>query len=464
VDVRPVHPISFYRRLTLEATMWNRVRSIWTIPDLRNKILFTLGLLILARVLSHVPVPGIDPSSLTAALSKNGNLSQVFGLLDLFSGGSLTYFSVAAMGVYPYITASIVMQLLQPIFPKLDALAREGEAGRNRLAQITRYITVPLALLQAFGQMAIIVQQGALNSGQFNLFDPKALVPTISTLISLTAGTMLLVWLGELITENGIGNGISLIIFANIVSRLPQTISSSLVSSSATGGQSNTNSVLTVGGLAILSVIMIFVMVYVYTAQRRVPVQYPTKRRVMQGMRAGSQTTYIPLQVNSAGMIPLIFASSLLLLPTILASYLTYSSNSWLSNIFTQIRLVLDPSTWWYWVIYGVLVFSFTFFYALVIWEQQNLPENLQKQGAFIPGIRPGPQTAIHLQKILTRITFGGAIFLGIISIAPALVNKNSTAQVISVAGLLIVVGVVLDTVNQIQAQMVMRNYSGFLS
>lgn len=180
--------------------MWDRLRSVWTVPDLRNKILYTLGLLLLARVLAHVPVPGVDPASLQGALSKNGNLNQVFSLLDLFSGGSLTTFSVAAMGVYPYITASIVMQLLQPIFPKLDAMAREGEAGRNRLAQITRYITVPLALLQAFGQMAILVNAGAISQGTFNLFSASTLVPTASTLITLTAGTMLLVWLGELIT------------------------------------------------------------------------------------------------------------------------------------------------------------------------------------------------------------------------------------------------------------------------
>ena len=444
--------------------MWERLRSVWTVPDLRKKILFTLGLLLIARVLAHVPVPGVDPASLQGALSKNGNLNQVFSLLDLFSGGSLTTFSVAAMGVYPYITASIVMQLLQPIFPKLEALAREGESGRNRLAQITRYLTVPLALLQGFGQMAILVNAGAINSGQFNLFAAATLVPTLSTLITLTAGTMLLVWLGELITENGIGNGISLIIFANIVAKLPQTASSALVSSSTTTAGSSAGSLVTVVLLGALALILIFVMVYVYLAQRRVPVQYPTKRRVGEGMRSGSQTTYIPLAVNSAGMIPLIFASSLLLLPVIVSQYLVYSTNKTLSNAFTNVRLFLDPSSWWYWVIYGGLVFAFTFFYAIVIWEQQNLAENLQKQGAFIPGIRPGPPTARHLYDILKRITFGGALFLGVISIAPAFVNKGSATQVVSVAGLLIVVGVVLDTVNQIQAQMVMRNYSGFLS
>ena len=442
--------------------MWERLRSVWTIPDLRNKLLFTVGMLLVARLVAHIPVPGIDPNQLRNALNNNGSLNQVFSLLDVFSGGSLQA-SVGIMGVYPYITASIVIQLLQPIFPRLDAMAREGEAGRNRLAQITRYITVPLALLQAFGQLSLLVQSGAINQGQFNLFDPKALVPTLSTLISLTAGTMFLVWLGEIITENGIGNGISLIIFANIVSRVPQLIGSALVSTSATGGGGSNGSIVTVALVGLLGLALIYAMVYVQQAQRRVPVQYPTKRRVMQGMRSGAQTTYIPLQINSAGMIPLIFASSILLLPVVIAQYLTYSSNKGLADWFTNVRLFLDSSNWWYWVIYGFLVFAFTFFYATVVWEQQNLPDTLQKQGAFIPGIRPGAPTAQHLQHILLRITFGGALFLGVISVAPAFVNKSAAGQAIGVASLLIVVGVVLDTVKQIEAQMVMRNYSGFL-
>ncbi|GAC1460502.1 MAG: preprotein translocase subunit SecY [Ktedonobacterales bacterium] len=445
--------------------MWERLRSMWTIPDLRNKILFTIGMLLVFRVVAHVPVPGIDPASLNSAVNKNGgNLGQVFGLLDLFSGGSLQNFSVAAMGVYPYITASIVVQLLQPIFPRLEAMAREGEVGRNRLAQITRYVTVPLALLQAFGQMALFVRLGAINQGQFNLFDAKALVPTLSTLVSLTAGTIFLVWLGELITENGIGNGISLLIFAGIVSRIPQYVGSTLVSTSSTGGPAN-GSIVPIIGIVALGLAMIYVMVYVYQAQRRVPVQYPTKRRVMQGLRVGAQTTYLPLQVNSAGMIPLIFASSILLLPVVLASYLSFSSVKWLADAFTWLRIHLDPTNWYYWVIYGVLVVAFTFFYATVIWEQQNLADNLQKQGAFIPGIRPGLPTARHLQDILYRITFGGAIFLGAVSIAPAFLGSgaSTSGRAFTAASLLIVVGVVLDTVKQLEAQMVMRNYSGFL-
>jgi preprotein translocase subunit SecY len=444
--------------------MVERLRSMWTIPDLRNKILYTIGMLFIFRLAAHVPVPGIDPTALRDALSKNSGLNQVFGLLDVFSGGSFqTTFSVVAMGVYPYITASIVVQLLQQIVPRLQALAQEGESGRNRLAQITRYLTVPLALLQAFGQIAILVRANALTSAQFGLFNGQTLIPSLAILLSLTAGTVFLVWLGELITENGIGNGVSLIIFAGIVSRLPQAIGSQLVSSSGAGSGSN-GSVISIAFLGLLGLALIFIMVFVYQAQRRVPVQYPTKRRMMQGVRSGSQTTYIPLQVNSAGMIPLIFASSILLLPTVIASYLVYSSNSGLSKAFTNVRVFLDSSNWWYWAIYGALVFVFTYFYATVMWEGQHMAENLQKQGAFIPGIRPGPPTDRHLLWILRRITFGGALFLGVISIAPAFVNQGTSGQAIRVASLLIVVGVVLDTVKQLEAQMVMRNYAGFLS
>ncbi|WIG60253.1 MAG: Protein translocase subunit SecY [Ktedonobacterales bacterium] len=446
--------------------MWNRLRSMWTISDLRNKILFTIAMLLVFRVMAYVPVPGVDPASLNKALSTNGgSLNQVFGLLDVFSGGSFKNFSVVAMGLYPYITATIVIQLLQPIVPKLDAMAREGESGRNRISQITRYITIPLAVLQAFGQMAILVNIGAISPDQFNLFNGPTFLPTLATIITLTAGTMFLVWLGELITENGIGNGISLIIFANIMVTIPQTIGSSLVSSSGTGGTANTGGLIFILLVAALVLAMIISMVYVYLSQRRVPVQYPTKRRFgLSSMRSGQQTTYIPLQVNSAGMIPIIFAQSVLLLPTVIASYLSFSSKGWLENAVTWFRQEFDPSTTLYWVTFGVLVALFTFFYATVIFEQQNTAENLQKQGAYIPGIRPGPPTDKYLRYVLSRITFGGALFLGIVAIAPVLFGTGKASTIPQAASLLIVVGVVLDTMKQLEAQMVMRNYSGFLN
>jgi preprotein translocase subunit SecY len=247
---------------------------------------------------------------------------------------------------------------------------------------------------------------------------------------------------------------------------MPQTIGSALVSSSSTGSGINNGSLITLAVIFGLGLAMTFAMVFVYQAQRRVPVQYPTKRRFAAGVRGGSDTSYIPLQVNSAGMIPLIFASSILLLPVVVSNFMTYSTNKGLSNWFSGVRLFLDVSNWWYWVIYGALVAMFTFFYATVIWQQQNLADNLQKQGAFIPGIRPGARTDEYLNRILLRITFGGAIFLGVVAVAPALLghSSNGSGQVLQAASLLIVVGVVLDTVKQLEAQMVMRNYSGFLS
>jgi preprotein translocase subunit SecY len=445
--------------------MWNRLRSMWTVPDLRKKILYTLGMLLIFRVVAYVPVPGIDPANLQTIISKNANLQQFFGLLDVFSGGSFKNFSVLALGVYPYITASIVVQLLQGIIPRLGEMNREGEAGRNRLAQITRYIAVPLAMLQAFSQMAILVNLGAVSPAQFNLFNPTTAIPTLATIATLTAGTMFLVWIGELITENGIGNGISLIIFANIVASLPGVIGNSLVSTSGAGGGSGIDNGALVTALVTvgLALAMIYVMVTVYMAQRRIPVRYPTKRRVFSGFRATEESTYIPMQVNSAGMIPLIFASSILLLPVVIANFVTYSTNKSVAQFFSSVRIWLDSSNWYYWLIYGVLVFLFTYFYAVVMWQQQNTAENLQKQGAFIPGIRPGPKTEDYLYRILQRITFGGALFLGIVAIAPALLSRNASSQVIQAASLLIVVGVVLDTMKQIEGEMVMRNYSGFL-
>jgi preprotein translocase subunit SecY len=275
---------------------------------------------------------------------------------------------------------------------------------------------------------------------------------------------MILVWLGELITENGIGNGISLIIFAGIVTRLPQFVSQGYTSST-TGGSSASGVVSIIVFLAI-GLVTILGIVYIYQGQRRVPVQYPTKRNVGRGMMVGSaQTTYIPMQVNSAGMIPLIFAQSMLIFPAVLSRYLAASNTTWLKNAAGWVGTYLvNPSLWWYWLIFFLLVVLFTYFYAYVMWQQQNIPETLQKQGAFIPGYRPGEPTSRYLTAILNRITLGGALFLGIIAVLPFFARIGANNQLLSSASVLIVVGVVLDTVRQLEAQMVMRNYSGFLS
>src|SRR6266404_1973150 len=442
--------------------MWERLRSVWTIPDLRKKILFTLAMLLIYRVLAHITVPLTHTETL--ALNNlftspgSSNLGQTLGLLDIFSGGSLKQFSIVALGVYPYITATIVMQLLQPIIPALANMMSEGEAGRLRFSQITRLVTVPLAFLQAIGSAALFVRFGVLTN--FNLFDPQYSLESLAILLSLTAGTMILVWIGELITENGIGNGISIIIFGGIVSGIPSLVYQGYTASSTAGG-----SIVSIVVFAFIGLITILGIVYIYQGQRRVPIEYPTKRMVGRGMLVGTaQRTYIPMQVNSAGMIPLIFAQSMLIFPTVLAQYLAASNTTWLASVANWIgTYIANTGTWYYWAIYFALVVAFTYFYAYVVWQQQNIPENLQKQGAHIPGYRPGEATRKHLNDILNRITLGGALFLGIVAILPFFARVGGN-QLLSSAAVLIVVGVVLDTVRQIEAQMVMRNYSGFLT
>jgi len=442
--------------------MWERLRSIWTIPDLRKKILFTLAMLLIFRVLAHVTVPltATEAHNLANLFSTNSNqnLGQLLGLLDVFSGGSLQQFSIVAMGVYPYITATIVMQLLQPIIPALENMMREGESGRLRFSQITRLVTVPLAFLQAIGNAAIFVRFGVLTN--FNLFDPQFALESWAILISLTAGTMILVWIGELITENGIGNGISIIIFGGIVSRIPSLVQSGYTASSTAGG-----SIVSIAVFAVIGLVTILGIVYVYQGQRRVPIEYPTKRMVGRGMMVGTaQRTYIPMQVNSAGMIPLIFAQSMLIFPAVLAQYLATSNTTWLASVANWVgTYIANTGTWYYWAIYFLLVVAFTYFYAYVVWQQQNIPDTLQKQGAHIPGYRPGEATRRHLNDILNRIMLAVALFLGIVAVLPYFARVGGN-QLLSSAALLIVVGVVLDTVRQVEAQMVMRNYSGFLT
>src|SRR6266853_1305189 len=442
--------------------MWERLRSIWTIPDLRKKILFTLVMLLVFRVLAHIPVPltHTEEQNLVNLFSSGGNqnLSQLLGLLDVFSGGSLQQFSIVALGVYPYITATIVMQLLMPIIPALENMNREGEAGRLRFSQITRIVTVPLAFLQALGNTAIFVRYNVLTN--FSLFDPECALESWAIVLSLVAGTMTLVWIGELITENGIGNGISIIIFGGIVSGIPSLVSQGYTASSTPGG-----SIVSIAVFLFIGLATIIGIVYIYLGQRRVPIEYPTKRMVGRGMMVGTaQRTYIPMQVNSAGMIPLIFAQSMLIFPTVLAQYLSTSNTSWLANASNWIgTYIANTGTWYYWAIYFALVVAFTYFYAYVVWQQQNIPENLQKQGAHIPGYRPGETTRKYLDDILRRITLGGALFLGVVAILPFIARVGGN-QLLSSASLLIVVGVVLDTVRQVEAQMVMRNYSGFLT
>ena len=419
------------------------------VPDLRAKILFTLAMLVIFRFVAHVPVPGVDVGALGRAFEQNALL----GFLDLFSGGALANLSVAALGVYPYITSSIVMQILTPVIPSLKALSQEGDYGRQRINQITHWLTVPIAVLQAWGQLTLLRQSGVLPGVDFGLN-----LGTIAIIVSMVAGTMFLVWLGELITEKGLGNGISLIIFGGIVANLPNLIGQGFLSRDDAGGIL----LLALFGLAIIYLIVLF-----NEAQRRVPVQYG--RSVFRGGRMQRQTgsSFLPLRVNSAGMIPLIFAFSIIILPTTIASYFRDPlSDSFIAIAARFISDTFSPDRWPYWLVVFFLVVIFAFFYTLVIFQQQRLAENLQRNNGFIPGIRPGSPTQEYLNRVIMRITWGGAIFLGAIAVLPFLITiiTDIRALTISSVSLLIMVGVALDTMRQLESQLLMRNYEGFVN
>jgi preprotein translocase subunit SecY len=373
-------------------------------------------------------------------------------MLDLFSGGAMRNLSIAAMGVYPYITASIIMMLLVPIIPKLRAISQEGEAGQHRINRITHWLTVPLAGLQGYGQLVFLQREGIVAS--------TAPLPTIAMVVSMIAGTMFCVWLGELITQYGIGNGISIIIFGGIVAGLPEMIGRGFLAKENFGGLV----IYILIALATIALIVIFT-----EAHRRIPVQYA--RSVFRGGRMLKQTgsTHIPLRVNTAGMIPLIFAMSIVMFPGMIASYFASPTGAD-PNFANSIMNLFDPAAalplgLFYWGLYFLLVIGFTFFYTMVIFEQQNLPTVLQQQGGFIPGIRPGHLTANYLNHVISRITWAGALFLAVVAITPFLAREITDVQVLQLSsmGLLIVVGVALDTMKQMEAQLVMRRYEGFI-
>ena len=418
----------------------------FSLPDLRRRILLTLGILAVFRFVAHVPLPGVDLAALQDLFQRNALL----GMLDMFSGGAMRRLSVAAMGVYPYITSSIIMQLLVPIIPRLQALSQEGEAGRHKINLITHWFTVPLAALQGYGQLVYLQREGVVSSA--------AILPTIAMVLAMVAGTMFLMWLGELITSYGIGNGISIIIFAGIVSGLPEMIGQGFL---AKGN---------FWGLAFYIIIALAtaVLIVIFTeAHRRIPVQFA--KSVFRGGRMYRQSgsTHIPLRVNTAGMIPLIFAMSIVIFPGIIASYFANPAEPGFADTIMQLFNPNAPLPLgiFYWGLYFLLTVAFAFFYTMVIFEQQDLPSVLQRQGGFIPGIRPGKQTADYLHNVINHITWAGAIFLALVAVMPFLAREITNVQVIQLSsmGMLIVVGVVLDTMKQLEAQLVMRRYEGFI-
>ncbi len=417
------------------------------LPDLRRKILFTMGILVAFRFIAHVPLPGVD----LEALRQFFEGSPLLGMLDLFSGGAMQRFSVAAMGVYPYITASIIMQLLVPVIPSFQAISRQGEAGQRKINRITHLLTVPLAALQGYGMLTLLRSQGVIG-----YLEP---LTTACIVISMVAGTVFLVWLGELITERGVGNGISIIIFAGIVASLPSMVGQGFIAGRDPLGLT----VFIILGLATLILIVVLI-----EAHRRIPVQYARSTFRSGRMYRQSGSTYIPLRVYTAGMIPLIFAIALMQFPATIATWFMNPAGD--PNFWNTIYLALNsenpaPLGLAYWAPYFFLVIGFTLFYTMIIFEQMNLPQTLQQQGGFIPGVRPGKMTADYLNKTIKRLTWGGALFLAMVAIMPFIAREITgvVALTISSAALLIAVGVALDTMKQLEAQLTMRRYEGFL-
>ncbi len=419
------------------------LKKIYKVKNLRQKIIFTAFIFLIFRIFAQVPVPGVDIGSLKRIFAE----SQLLSLLDIFSGGTLANFSVLSLGLNPYINASIIIQLLQLVFPKLEELAKEGESGREKINQYTRYLTVPLAAVQGFGIYILL-----LNSNILTAVSPLTL---ISLVLSITAGTMLLLWLGELITEKGIGNGISMIIFAGIVGRLPI----SLFQQATVFDPSQIRNVIIFIVMAVLVVVSI---VIVTEARRPIRVQY--SRRSQQG--GSTNSSFIPLRLNQAGVIPIIFAVSLILLPSTFARFFERSPNPFLANFSQDLTRAFDPGGLLYNATYFVLVVAFTYFYTTVAFNTKQISEMLMKQGSFLPGIRPGSPTKKYLDYVSLRITLFGALFLGLIAVLPSIGQNLTgiTTLMIGGTGLLIVVSVILETTKQIESQLVMSDYDTFLT
>ncbi|MFL5756727.1 MAG: preprotein translocase subunit SecY [Chloroflexota bacterium] len=425
--------------------MFDALLNAFRAPDLRRRILYVAGILIVFRALAHVPIPGIDVNQLRNFFTQN----PLFGLLDLFSGGGLTNFSVIGLGLNPYINASIIMQLMTGVVPQLQSLQREGEYGRTRINQYTRYLAVPMALLQAYGFLALLNANRVLTTG-FNLgsFD------TVTQIITLMSGSIVLMWLGELITEKGIGNGVSFIIFAGIVSRAPSAAQIFLSSPD----------LIRFILFVLIAVLAVGAIIYIQEGQRRIPVQYASRVRGRRMYQGGS--TFLPLRVNQAGVIPIIFAVSILLFPSQIASYFTTSQIKIVADIATGIVTLFDQTSLLYVVMYFLLTVGFTYFYTAFTFKPDETAEQLRKNGGFIPGIRPGRPTQDYLARVVTRITIAGALFLGIVAAVPPLVGIIQPGLrniALGGTGILIVVSVVVETMKQLEAQLLIRQYEGFI-
>ncbi len=420
--------------------MWEKIRKIWNIKDLRRNILFVIGMLVAFRLAAHIPIPGVDSEALKQYLASN----QILGLMNVFSGGTMQNFSVVMLGVSPYITASIIFQLLAMVIPRLEEMQKEGETGRQKINMYTRWSTVPLAFLQAYAMIKLLGQSQNQILPDLNMFN------LIAVMLTITAGTIFLMWIGELITERGIGNGLSLIIFAGIVASLPQVVQNVIVNY-------NPSDLYTYILFIAIAIVTVVGVVIISEGQRNIPISYA--KQIRGNKVYGGSSTHLPLRVNMTGVIPIIFAISLVLFPPMIAQF--FVNGSGLSAKISMAVINLFNNQLFYAILYFLLVFGFTYFYTAVIFHPQKIAENLQRQGGFIPGIRPGKQTEEYLGKTMSRLIFVGALFLGIIAILPLILKAFTGSQSLVIGGtsLLIVVSVAIETAKQIDSQMEVHEY-----
>ena len=427
--------------------MLKYLSQIWRSKDLRNKILFTVGALIIFRLSTQITLPGANIEAIRAIFQRNA----FFGIFSALTGGSAENFSIVLMGVSPYINASIIVQLLAVIIPKLEALSKEGEQGQKTLNKYTRWLTVPLAFLQSYGTILLLNSQSKLPILE-NIRNPEVILPVMLT---ITAGTVWLMWLGEIITEYGIGNGVSLIIFTNIIAGIPQIVAQNLYL-----GQTNAAALVPFISNVLFTLILLIIIVLVTEAERKIPITYAGHR--FQGR--GEQSA-LPIRINQAGMIPIIFAVSLVSFPSLISSFLQKAQAAWLRNIGDFFSVNFAPNSVPYLVFYFIFIILFTYFYVSITFNPKQVAENIQKRGGYIPGIRPGSQTVEYLGKISNRLNLFGGVFLALIAVAPILLgyifsgSGTSIGKLISGAGMIIIVGVVLELVRQINAQLIMHDY-----
>ncbi len=430
-------------RTLVSRRMWESLARVWRVKDVRNGLLFVLAMMVVFRIAANIPLPGIDIGALQRFIDAN----NVLGLLNLFSGGTIRNFSIVALGVAPYITASIIFQLLGMMVPRIEEIQKDGEQGQKRINRWTRWLTVPLAIIQSFSLLQL------MQSSQVPILTRTDAFHILTIVLTVTAGTMFLVWMGELITEKKVGNGTSLLIAAGIMADLPSQVSQALTTFD--GSQ-----YFTLALYAAVAVVTIAGVIFVSEGQRNIPVQYA---RQVRGLGGASTSTMLPLRINMVGVIPIIFAISLLVFPTMIAQFVAQARTAWLANAANWVMLTLQ-NQWVYGIAYFVLVVLFTYFYTEIVFHPDRVAENLQKQGGFIPGIRPGKPTSEYLWAVVRRITLAGALFLGAIAVLPIVAQGITGTQALALGGtsLLIVVSVIIESMKQIESQLTMRAYETY--